>query len=277
MTAMIRVTRVMLGSRYDGHEDVRCGGQRQVRDRTRSAVQVAKLVRGTSSLSDTLFVRRRGRRHEVFPAAVQAGGDRCGRRVPPRQRDARAGQADQQQRRDLPPRRGAGPARPARRRRRRPVRGSSGCRRPGSGMRRSALISRPYDRTEDSRATATPPISSDGWSSTAAAPLAPNGRTSSAATASDTASPPVPGTSEPRSGADQDVTGPAEAGPEGEQQARRAGPSPPASRPSSPTPAPASSAHSRSTMRRVCTRASSSGPRNSTVTQTPSGTVRSAR
>ena len=49
------------------------------------------------------------------------------------------------------------------------------------------------------------------------------------------------------------------------------------SAPSSTTPDSASSAHRTSTQRRVCTSASSSGPTNSTVTATPSGTVRSER
>jgi hypothetical protein len=49
------------------------------------------------------------------------------------------------------------------------------------------------------------------------------------------------------------------------------------SAPSSTTPDAASSAHAPSVQRRVCTSASSSGPTNSTVTATPSGTVRRER
>ena len=145
------------------------------------------------------------------------------------------------------------------------------------GMLRSAVISRAYGMIEDSSATATPieqrlTVGHRPGRARGAERQREQGRDEQrdreAVDAGQHLADP---------GAGQDVAGP--------EHARRAAPAParvigtdsPPSRPSSATPAPASSAHTRSHTRRVCTSASSSGPTNSTVTATPSGTSWIAR
>lgn len=142
-----------------------------------------------------------------------------------------------------------------------------------AGTRRSAASSREYGITEASRAVSGARPSRCGSCPARTTLGAPTGSRSRPAAVIDAASPPVPGTSRPT--CPLASTYPAQNSPAISAKTTPSGsrPAPPSKdcAPSSPIPPRARPTHAKSITRREVTAESTSGPRNSRATATPSG------